>query len=297
MSNELKKQITKDLEKTGFPLEVLTSSELDKRDWTVYPSCLYKDPETLVTRELDIHAVNIDNSYAYNVPVKPTPRNVNKFISHLVIQCRKSDKPWVFFDNGRTSWPQIPPQNFKSEEIDFHNILLRDIDKIVGRKNGVARTQRNDLESLGLKKHRYIRGHFHKSHHEAFSSPNSESKIYESLITVVKALEYFKNCYGTFRYSVHLFIPVIVFDGTLWSASIKNKKGDALHNYKLSLKKVDGLFVVFERLTPLGKRKLFFEEEQIVEIITHKALRKKLDIIESENKELYKCWTKFINRK
>lgn len=295
MSNKLKKQITEDLEKTGFPLEVLTSSELDKRDWMVYPSCLYKDPETSISRELDIHAVNVDRSYAYKIPVKPTPRNANKFISHLVIQCRKTNKPWVFFDNGRTKWPQIPPQNFKSEKNDFHDMLLRDIDKLIARKSVAVKIRGNNLESLGLKKHRYLHAHFHKSYHEAFSAPNAESKIYESFITVTKALEYFKNCYGTSRYSIHLFIPIIVLDGTLWSASVKNKKGDALHNYELSLKKVDGLFVVFERLTPLGRRKFFFEEEQIIEIITHKALRKKLDIIERENKELYKCWTNFIN--
>ncbi len=239
--------------------------------------------------------MKVDESYAYKIPVKPTLTNRNKLISHLVIQCRKTNKPWVFFDNGQTSWPQIPPQNFKSEKKDFHGMLLRDINKIITRKGVGAKIRIDNLESFGLKKHRYLQVHFHKSYHEAFSAPNAESKIYESFITVTKALEYFKNHYGTGRYVLHLFIPIIVLDGTLWSASIKNKKGDAPHNYELSLKNVDGLFVVFEQLTPFGRRKLFFEEEQIIEIITHKAFRKKLDILEKDNKELYKCWTKFIN--
>lgn len=261
----------------------------------VYPSCLYKDPETSISRELDIHAVNVDKSYAYKIPVKPTPRNANKFISHLVIQCRKTNKPWVFFDNGRTNWPQIPPQNFKSGKKDFHWMLLRDINKSIPRKGIAAKIRGDNLENLGLKKHRYLQAYFHKSYHEAFSAPNTESKIYESFITVTKALEYFKNHYGISRYTIHLFIPIIVLDGTLWSASIKNKKGNILDNGELSLKNVDGLFVVFCRLTPFGEKKLFFEEEQIIEIITCKALRKKLDVLERDNKELYKCWTNFIN--
>ena len=53
----------KDLEKTGFPLEVSILSELDKRDWMVYPGALYKDPETSTSREIDIHAVKVDFSY------------------------------------------------------------------------------------------------------------------------------------------------------------------------------------------------------------------------------------------
>lgn len=296
-SNILKRQIIEDLEKTGFPLEVLTSSELDKRGWMVYPSCLYKDPETSISRELDVHAVNVDTSYAYKIPVKvkPIPENRNKFISHLVIQCKKTKKPWVFFDNGKTNWPRIPSQNFKSEKKDFHSMMLQDINKKIAGKGIAFRFRGGNLESFGLKKHRYIQVDFHKSYHEVFTTPSAESKIYESFITATKALEYFKNHYGTSRYAIHLFIPIVVLDGTLWSASIKNKKGDALRDGKLSLKKVDGLFVVFERLIPSGEKQLFLEEEQIIEIITRKALKKKLDAIERDNKELYKCWTKFIN--
>jgi len=283
MSNDLKKSIMEDLKKTGFPLEVLITSELEKRGWIVYPSCLYKDSETSVSRELDIHAVKVDYRYAHRISVRPTGGNENKFISHLIIQCRKSIKPWVFFDNGQTRWPEIPSQNFKSRKKYFHELMLRDID------GGES------LKSYGLKKHRYLSKCFHKSYHEAFSSPGAENKIYECFITVTKALDYFKDHYGTGTYVIHLFIPIIVFEGTLWSASIKNKKGQILHNNGLSLKPIDDLFVIFSRLTPMDKRKLFFEQEQIIEVVTRKAFLKKLDILERDSKELYKCWTNFIS--
>ena len=183
------------------------------------------------------------------------------------------------------SWPRIPSQNFKSEEEEFHEMLLYDV-----KNSGIE-----NLKSLGLRKHRYIQALFHQSYHEAFSDPKTQSKIYESFITVTKALDYFKNHYGTARYGIHLFIPIVVLDGTLWSASIKNKKGNIPHSDKLSLKNVDGLLVKFNRLTPFSGEPLFFEEEQIIEVITRKAFRKKMAELERDDKELYRCWTNFIN--
>lgn len=282
MSKKLETEIRNDLKKTGFPLEVSVSLELDREKWMVYPGALYKDPETSTSREIDIHAVKVDFTYANKIPSKPTLDNLNRLISHLIIQCRKTDKPWVIFDNGNLRWPQIPTQNFKSDKEEFHEMLLHDIKHI----------RSENLGSFGLKKHRYIKANFHKSYHEAFSPPQERSKIYEAFITVAKALDYFKNHYATGRYVIHLFIPVIVLDGTLWSASIKKTKNN---NDRVVLKNVDRLFVVFNRLIPFTEGSLFWEEDQVIEVITRKAFRKNLNEIQKDNRELYKCWTKFIN--
>lgn len=285
MPKSLKTRIINNLEETGFPLEVAISLDLDKRNWQVYPGALYKDPETLISREIDIHTLKVDLSLSNKAPTKTTLSDANKFISHLVIQCRKADKPWVFFDNGRLSWPRIPPQNFKSDREEFHGLFLHDL-KAAGRKVGPS------LETFGLRKHRYIQATFHKSHHEAFSQKGgNQSKIYESLITVSKALDYFKNRYGIGRHSIHLFIPMIVIDGTLWGASIL--KSRRANRDKVALKEVERLFAIFSRLIPSDTRE--FEEEQVIEIVTRKGFIRHLREVEENNKDLYQCWTSFIN--
>lgn len=270
MSKNLKKEITKDLEKTGFPLEVFVASELENRDWMVYNSFLYRDEETKQPRELDIHAVNVDYSHSHRAPRKVKEGNENKLISHLVIQCKKTDKPWVFFDNGKTRWPQIPADCFKSKKEEFHELLFK------------------ELESFDLKKHRLKRAVLHKSYHETFSDPKKSSKIYESFVTLVKALKFIKSRYGVGGYTIHNFVPIVVFDGTLWSATLKK---NVANSPTVLLKGVEKLFVVFNQLSQPDN----YEEEQIIEVVTRKSFKKGLNEIEKDNKELYKCWTNFIN--
>ena len=82
MLNELREKIIDDLQKTGFPLEVLIATELKNNKWIVYNSPLYRDDETSKPRELDIHAVNVDFSFANRVHRKMMEGNENKLISH-----------------------------------------------------------------------------------------------------------------------------------------------------------------------------------------------------------------------
>lgn len=272
----LKKKIIEDLNKTGFPLEVSVASELNKQDWMVNNNTLYLDEDTAKERELDIHAVNVDYDFADKTPIRLKEGNENKFISHLIIQCRKSNKPWVFFDNGETRWPQLPPENFKSTKLDFHEMLF------------------DELKNLGLKKHRYINCVFHKSYHESFSNQGSSS-IYEALITTTKALKYFKRRYGVGRYGIHLFIPIVVFDGTLWSARLSKRKSTTA-NSKITLVSTDRVFVVFNQLSQPYKKNTSFEEEQIIEVVSRRSWNKYLLEIKKDNKAFYRCWTEFINR-
>lgn len=267
MPDNLAQKIIDDLEKVGFPAEVEISSELDKQHWIVYNGALFEDDEENKPREIDVHAVNIDDSLAKKVKKKVKEGDENKLIAHLVIEVKKSDKPWIFFDNGRTSWPQIPPQNFMSETEDLHYLLF------------------DDLKKYGLRNHRYINAKFHKSYHVAFSKPTAPSVIYEALIKTSKALEYFKTHYGIGGYSFHLFIPIIVVDGSLWSANLRK-------NGKVKLKSVNNLFVTFGRLVKEEDGN-FYEEEQICEVVTRSSFKHSLKVIEIDNREIYKSWTNY----
>ena len=264
----LKSKIVDDLKKSGFPCEVSVASELDRKEWIVYNNALFLDSEENKSREIDIHAVLVDYSLSHKKKLKQGDEN--KLITHLVIEIKKSDKPWIFFKNGSTSWPQIPTQNFKfsKEKNEFCEMLFE------------------DLKKYGLTENRYIRAPLHKSYHVGFSDPSKTSAIFEALVKVNKALKYFKNQYGTGKFVLHYFVPLIVVDGTLWSANI-NKKGD------LIVKEVNKLFVVY---CEMNKFKDFsFEEEQICEIVTRKEFRNHIKTIHNDNKGLYKAWTNYIS--
>lgn len=274
MFEKLEQKIIENLEKTGFPLEVFVASELEDSSWMIYNSPLYRDEETEQSRELDVHAVKVDFSYTHRIPQKSKSGDENKFVQHLVIQCKKTDKPWVFFDNGKTSWPRIPTECFKSKnDEEFHEMSFE------------------ELEVFGLKNHRFKKYSLHKSYYEAFSDHKHSSKIYESFITLVKALKFLKKGYGGGNYTIHYFAPIVVLDGTLWSATLKK---NAVANPAMALKEVDKLFVVFSQLSRPDKENMSYEEEQIIEVTTRKAFKKNLREIEKDNKELYKCWTNFI---
>lgn len=266
--NNLRKKIIEDLEKVGFPTEVVVTSTLEKAGWIVYPGALFEDNQENKTREIDTHAVKVNDSLADQIKRKTKPGGENKLISHLIIEVKKSDKPWIFFDNGRPNWPLIPEQNFKSE--------IKDIPIFF-----------DELKILGLNHHRYIRAKFHKSYHVAFSSPSSPSVIYESLVKSAKALEYFKGIYGIGGYALHLFIPVIVLDGSLWSASLDTSD-------EILLKRVKRLLVSFSQLAKYEHKNTKYEEEQVCEVVTREAFPRYLDIISKDNQEIYKAWTNKI---
>ncbi len=266
----IKKKIIADLNKSGFPTEVKITAFLDKSDWT-FADTLFEDSDKGKHREIDINVVYVDYSLADTVKRKVKEGNENKLISHLIIEIKKSDKPWVFFDNGRIDWPWILPQNFKSLKKDFHYTLIE------------------DLKKLGLNAHRYEKEILHKSHHVSFSSPSQPSVIYEALIKTSKALRYYKKKYGVGGCTLHLFIPMIILEGNLWSASL-NKKGS------INLKEVESLLVTHSDLIKHKKLGEKFEEQQICDVVTVGGFKNRLKTIHVDNKEIYKAWTTYLNR-
>jgi len=258
---------------TGFPLEISVSRKLEEAGWMVHNSPLYFDQEEKIPRELDIHAVDVDFSLAGKEKLKRTRKDgdMNKLISHLVIQCKKSSHPWIFFNNADLTWPRIPEVNFKSKHQDFHGMLFE------------------ELKDLGLSEHRYLNNSLHKTFHESFTQPNKPSVIYDALITAHKALQHLKTRYANDSRDVHLFIPMIVLDGTLWSANSKTSRSP------VKVRRAERVLVQFNRLSDADTGELWLEEEQIIEVIDHQALHSVLKEIKKDSHMLYRCWTNYLS--
>jgi hypothetical protein len=83
--NSLEKRIIKDLEKSGYPLEIYTTSVLESKGWEVINQDGYLDAEEGKWRTIDISAfmrIELPYSSVYRV-----------LHLTLIIECKKSEKP------------------------------------------------------------------------------------------------------------------------------------------------------------------------------------------------------------
>lgn len=87
-------RITKDLEKYGFPLEVITTKSLNAKGWETTNQATFQDIETKKFRTVDIIAQK--NLLKINdMPIELL----------LVIECKssfKESKPWIFYASPYT---------------------------------------------------------------------------------------------------------------------------------------------------------------------------------------------------
>lgn len=261
---KLKEKIVEDLLTAGFPLEVSVSNILNKSNWKVDSSVLYVDPDDQVTRELDVYALKI-----YGIGAKVKSKEDILIFSHLIIQCKKSSKPWVFFDNAGNDYFWLGFYSLKCGKSDFISKL------------------HNSGRALGFSGHRYKNIKKHKSFHVYDNEKHGNQAIYEALITSCKPLEYYKKMYGESAETAHFFTPIVVLNGTLWSASMSKKS-------KIILKQVNKLIVRFDYIFGADKKPEKYTY-QYIEVITQKEFTKSLKEIEKDNKTLLKSWIKFLN--
>jgi hypothetical protein len=85
MSSGEESKILEYIKKMGFDFEIHVMSLLKDKGWSVYPEYLYFDKQTKKVRTIDIVADYFYEKFEF----KKTPR--------LIVECKKSEKPWVFF--------------------------------------------------------------------------------------------------------------------------------------------------------------------------------------------------------
>lgn len=84
MSTEEERNILDDMEKTGFPLEVDVTNWLMEKGWSVFPQYTYFDEHTKKIRAIDVLAFYLRKG----LRLTDSPR--------LIVECKKSEKPWIF---------------------------------------------------------------------------------------------------------------------------------------------------------------------------------------------------------
>jgi hypothetical protein len=89
-------KIERDIELSGFPLEIEVTAVLRKNGWHVRNQVYYLDKNEEKPRSVDIVAYkNFFQTFGAH----------DRLIISLVIECKKSEKPWVFFTSSKKEQP------------------------------------------------------------------------------------------------------------------------------------------------------------------------------------------------
>lgn len=227
MEPGVEKGIWAGLERSGISLELQVYEMISKaKGWTASPKQYYVDSDEGKGRELDLHAeLSFDTREKYY--------NLNL---HLIIECKKiPGNAWVFFPGG-IDFGVVPSNDFLNAFRDW------------GRP----------AELLEPFDSRYIKGGGCRHYEEVVVDPNRSNKdkgkrqdskdnIFEAVVTVTKATEYFrtkrvkemKEFFAEFpaellsgdridwRYwadTIEIYQPLIVFEGVLCKAILGPKK-------------------------------------------------------------------------
>lgn len=192
MENNMKSKLKEWISKTGYPLEIFTESILVNNDYKVVNSYIYSDSENSILRELDLFATkNWTNNYIH--------LDIN-----LIIECKKSTKPFVLLKNQ-----SIKPRGFSLGDIYgsddlFFPIFLSGCPKHI------------DMPANSENGFRLVQG-FTDTDETIYKAVNTLLKSFNSLMKEEDALiqDYIQD-------NVHSFnIPVLAIDAPFFSLQLK----------------------------------------------------------------------------
>lgn len=205
---DIKEKILEDIKKTGFISELNSVSKLLQKEWETEHSTSYEDKDENRSREIDIVASKVD--YIREIDTRIT--------FTLVIEVKKSDRPWIIF----TTYPRFSTLGWR--------VLNKctNTDKWVQSPDlpngGYYSTVLNvDCIAVGSPRKRTFR--VGKAFHELAKDPGDKSKIYEALISSAKASHYLRNRFASEKpkdfnpaeeVDIQIFLPVVILDGRLF---------------------------------------------------------------------------------
>lgn len=242
-SNELIQKIEEDIAKSGLPLEIEISSILTKAGWKVRNQVNYTDKDTNKERQIDIVA---HKSFFGKV------HKYDRFLNHLIIECKRDEFPWVFFTTPKPDDP--------------HELIISNFGC---QKHYANPPIREEINVLAAHSH-YLKMSKEKSvvHYEPFKSQeNKKNKIYVAKYQVAKCLlSEFENMKKYHKIALQhqilmkpiaFYFPIICFDGNLFKLYLNEEKNLELKvanyiQYEFYHKKENFLIDVV--------RKDFFEE-------------------------------------
>lgn len=222
MDIQLKNKIIEDIKATGFPTELVVANNLLSYAYDIEQNGTYLDYELNKSREIDIVARKL---FWYK------DKNCNFYFAvNLIIEVKKSTKrPWVIFTNS----------NIKSKASEFlgpgFSQLHHSSNFSTNRLSAfdlMKAFPRNEKPSIGT------------SFYEAFKSSEDTSKIYEAIMSAIKAAFYIRRQESSEDYLTReeieeieerpfipdklqrfeVYMPVVLLEGLLCEASLSKNQ-------------------------------------------------------------------------
>lgn len=264
--DELKSKILKDIRKSGFLSEMKTNAILIKNGWTnTHNAETFLDKDFNKSREIDITAYKVKYDKAERLRIG----------IHLVIEVKKSDKPWIIFCQEKQSK------------------IRRGLGwRILNFKDNITRHQLSYNE-INLKNRHANSELFGTSYYEAFKEPSESSQVYSALMTCCKAavheqelnsweVDGKKKYDATRSHDLDFFLPIVVLDGLMFKSILDNKG-------ELDLTQVD-----YSPIRLNYSSKNYEETTFYPEIITLNGLKEHLENIEEWHQSMYDSMIKNI---
>lgn len=203
----LEERILDEIRKTGYPTEIISATLMQQRGWGVLHNLSYLDDVEGRSREFDVRAYR---SWAIKGPTQT-------FVigAFLIAECKKSDKPWVFFttrDEHRSASDlllikarSLPAHIFWSDVANEPAIIpedkLRRIHHYFGRNN-IARTYFEPFKGL--------------------EKADRAQMIYTAVLSATKAtLFHLKE--RAWENFLPIYYPVVIFNGDLFEARVESE--------------------------------------------------------------------------
>lgn len=250
-------KIILDLQKTGYPTEITTASFLQERDWYVIHKPSFWDNEEQKSREFDIRGYREWKSNSEKLSIG----------AFLITECKKSEKPWVFFATPEGYLPnrlgRIVRSNKRGTPL-FPTYYQED-----------ALISDDELRSF----HHYFHIPIYaRTFYEPFKNQENadhSSMIYSAVMSVVKATLYTWSDTPIENW-IRIYYPLIVFSGNMFDARVNSDK-------TIELIKADHIRLSFHYIQQQTHRShLEMNEEFIIDIINESYLGIYLRMIEEE---------------
>ena len=270
MSEEksLEQKILDELNKTGYPTEIVSASIMQRRAWGVIHNPSYFDDSEGRSREFDIRAFR-------QKPVKSWGESSAVGV-YLITECKKSEKPWVFFTT-----PERHNQSRLGEAIKCGNPEIQIFTIATSSKSLISD------EELRKFHHYFQQPRLARTFYEPLKGQEKSqhsTMIYSAVMSSIKATLFHKN-ESPAKNSLMIYYPLIVFSGNLFDAQVDSNKNIDL----LPVKYLQLSFNYRTRsVTPNTGWTFDNSHKFILDVVHETYLDKFLEVIEEEHDILTK---------
>jgi hypothetical protein len=261
----LEEKIIEELERTGYPTEIVAASLMQRRGWYVGHNPSYLDDADQRSREYDI--------YAYRAWDASVDRRKYTVGVYLLAECKKSEKPWVFFTTPEPHLHMHLASLIKSRHTAPWILWT-------ARAADPPLLSDDDLKQ----RHHYFRATERaRTYHEPFKSQAASGQaqmIYAAVFSAIKAV-LFHSRQAAFDGFLGLYYPVIIFSGDMFEARVDDAKN-------ISINSTEYVQLAHHYIIPEsgGMRMEERQQEFVVDVVHERYIERYCETIETEHRNI-----------